>query len=312
MDYQDNTIDRLIDQASQRYRYGDYYGAIEAIKEALSIAPDNGFLHSYLSHGLLKQKRISAAQFEAQLGLELEPSSAYAHYALGSLFHIKRDFNSALGHIEQALSISPENISFLELLSRIHLENGKHKEAHLTIDRALTLAPDDPDILCLYGDYWYELNKPDKAAALYNEALIIEPQHMSSLVGKGQVLLRKGDIAEAKEHAIWALQQDPNDASALSLLTNIKARQNPLMGAWWRLNTWLISGNNARTIILLISAYILFRVSAIAITDMGFESLGSTISMSWLGIVIYMWVGPSWFSKKLKAELETVSLTKEF
>lgn len=312
MDYDINSIDRLIEQASQRYRYGDYNGGIQALKAALSIAPDNGFLHSYLSFGLIKQKRVYAAEFEAKTGLELEPNSAYAHYTLGSLLHIKKDLKSALVHLDQALSIEPDNPSFLETLSAVQLDKGLTKEAKETLERALAVAPDDPDILGQFGDYWYELNDVLKAESYYNEALNIEPQHMSSLVGKGQVLLRRGEVNESKEHAVWALQQDPNNHSALGLLTNIKARQNFIMGAWWRLNTWLVSGNNARTILLLISAFIIFRVTAIGLADAGFEDIGSTVSMLWLVIVVYMWVGPTWFNKKLKAELETVVLNKTF
>ena len=244
--------------------------------------------------------------------MELKPNSAYAHYTLGALLHIKKDLKSALAYLEQALAIEPDNPIFLETLSAVQLDKGLIKEAKETLERALEMAPDDPDILTQYGDYWYQLNDISKAENYYNEALVIEPQHMSSLVGKGQVLLRKGQINESKEHAVWALQQDPNNHSALGLLTNIKARQNFIMGAWWRLNTWLISGNNARTILLLISAYIIFRVSAIGLADAGFEALGSTVSMFWLSIVVYMWVGPTWFNKKLKAELETVILNKKF
>jgi len=312
MEYGVDSIDRLIEQASQRYRYGDYNGGIETLKVALSITPNNGFLHSYLSFGLIKLKRISAAEYEAKVGLELEPNSAYAHYAMGSLLHVKGDFNIALIHLGQALAIDPENVSFLELLSVIQLSKRQFKEAKVTLERALEIAPNDPDILGQFGEYWYEINDLVKAEGYYNAALEIEPQHMSSLIGKGHILLRNSEITESKEHAIWALQQDPNNNSALGLLTNIKARQNFLMGVWWRLNTWLISGNNARTILLLISAFIIFRVTSIALSDVGLESLGSIVSMLWLGIVVYMWVGPAWFNKKLKAELETVMLNKTF
>lgn len=312
MTFDNNSLESLIQQASQRYRYGDYNGGIEALKAALSIAPDDGFLHSYLSYGLIKQKRIAAAHYEAQVGLELDPNSAYAHYAFGSLLHVKRDFKAALFHLERAIAIEPENTSFLELLSQIQIERGQLDEAKETLQQALSLASDDPDILGQFGDYYYKLNNLVDAENYYNEALNLEPQHMNSLIGKGKILLRKGNVADSREHAIWALQQDPNDSFALSLLTSIKARQNPLMGIWWRLNTWLVSGNNARTILLLISAYIFFRVSSVALTDVGYESIGSAVSMFWLGIVIYMWVGPTWFNKRLLAELETVTLNKNF
>lgn len=312
MDYNANSIDRLIEQASQKYRYGDYNGGVHALKAALSVAPDNGFLHSYLSFGLVKQKRIAAAQYEAKIGLELEPNSAYSHYTLGSLLHIKRDFKGALLHLEKAVAIDPENVSFLELLSEIQLKKGQVIEAKKTLDWALELAADDPDILSQYGDYWYELNKLKEAENFYDAALNVEPQHMNSLIGKGQLLLRQGDISESKEHAVWALQQDPSDYSALGLLTSIQARQSPLMGIWWRLNTWLMSGNYARTILINISTYILFRVTIIELMYAGFVSIGLTVVIFWLGIAIYSWIGPIWFHRKLKAELKTVILSKRF
>lgn len=306
------SIDRFIEVASQRYRYGDFAGGVDALKSALSIEPDNGFLHSYLSFGLIKQKRIVAAQYEAEVGLKLEPNSSYAHYALGRICHVKRDFDAALVHLKQALAIEPENVSFLELLSSVYLSKSQFTEAKVILDRALKLAPDDPDILGQYGDYWYEMNEQYNAEKYYNEALSMEPQHLYSLIGKGQVLLRKGSIDEAKEHYVWALQQDPNNSSALGLLTNIKARQNPILGIWWRLNTWVISGNKVRTIMLLLTAYIFFNVSAIALSDAGLDHASSVVSILWVGIVIYMWVGPVVFNKMLKAELETVSLNKNF
>ncbi|MGB2427337.1 MAG: tetratricopeptide repeat protein [Alteromonas sp.] len=312
MDFDHTSVDRLINQAEQRYRYGDYNGGIEALKMALSLAPDYGFLHSYLAFGLVRQKRLVAAQYEAQVGLELEPNSSYAHYALANLLNVKRDFKAALPHIEQALTIDPENIHYLELLSDIQLEQGNTKEARITLERALELVADAPDLLSRFGDYWLKMGDYKQAEHYYNEALAIEPQHMIGLIGKGNTLLRAGQVAQAREHAIWALQQDANNQSALALLTNIKARQNPLMGMWWRANTWLISGNNARTILLLISAYVLFRVSAIALADLGYELIATGVSMLWIGIVIYMWVGPTWFNKKLKRELETVVLNSKF
>ncbi|MBO9489891.1 tetratricopeptide repeat protein [Endozoicomonas sp. G2_1] len=312
MAYGTDSIERLVEQAEQRYRYGDFQGGVEALKLALAIEPDNGFLHSYLSFGLINLKRLFAAQHEAIIGLELEPNSAYAHYTLANLFQLKRDFDKALQHINDALILSPDNVSFLVLLSAIQLDVGQLQEAKVTLERALALAPSEPEVLGLFGDYWYELNELSKAEIYYNEALSIEPQHFSSLVGKGRTLLRNGNVIEAKEHAIWALQQQPNNSTALALLTSVKARQSPLMGIWWRINTWLVSGNNARTIVLLISAYIFFRVTSVALVDFGYGAIGTGVSLFWLVIVVYMWVGPTWFNKKLKAELETVNLDRNF
>jgi len=312
MEYEGHSINSLVEKASQRYRFGDYNGGIELLKEALSISPDSGFLHSYLSIGLIRTKRLAAAEYEAQLGMELEPNSSYSHFTIASLLHVKRDFKNALVHLEQTLAIDPEDVDSLVLLSKVCLELGRSDKAKNTLDRALELAPDEPAVLVAYAEYWVEQNQQDRAEHCFNETLSLEPQNMNALIGKGYILLRKGEVGDVREHAIWALQQEPNNSAALGLLTAIKTRKNFLMGSWWRLNSWLISGNDSRTILLMISAYIFFRVLAIGLGDLGYEIIGSVVSLFWLGIVIYMWVGPSWFNKKLEAELRTVRLIDDF
>lgn len=312
MDYEHHAIDRLVEQAAQRYRFGDYNGGIELLKEALSVSPDSGYLHSYLSIGLIRTKRLAAAEYEARLGLEMEPNSPYAHYTFASLLHVKRDFKNALEHLEQTLAIDPEDVDALELLSRVYAELGHLDKAKSALDKALELAPDEPDVLVCMAEFWVRQNQQDRAEHFFNEALSIEPQHLEALVGKGHVLLRKGEVEEAREHAIWALQQEPNNSAALGLLTAVKTRKSFLMGSWWRINSWLVSGNDSRTILLMISAYVIFRVLALALGDLGFEVTGAIVSLLWIGIVIYMWVGPAWFSKKLKAELQTVTLKNDF
>lgn len=305
-------VQRLIKQAEQRYRYADYSGGIELLKEALSISPDNGFLHSYLSFGLIKVKRQHAATHEAQIGLELAPQSPYAHFMWGNILKMKQKYKQALEFFATAISMEPENDMYHMAYGLTLVALGKNKLAEESLIKALELAPDDPDVLTAYADLLYEENNVNGAEDYYNEALNIEPQHIDALVGKGNVSLRKGDVEEAREHVLWALQQDPNDTSALHLLTSIKFRSNPVMGLWWRLNTWLVAGSQSRTILLLLGGYLLFNIASILLKDAGRVSLGNMVSYFWFGLVIYTWIGPTWFKKNLKAELKSVSLNNNF
>ncbi|MCJ8268544.1 MAG: hypothetical protein MJK04_03990, partial [Psychrosphaera sp.] len=138
---ENGSIERLIEAAEQRFRYGDAFGAIECLKEALSFAPDNAFLHSYLSYGLVATKRLGAALHEAQLGLSMEPYSPFAHYALGNVWLVKQKYRQSIEHLNIAISLEPDNSNYLLAQSRC-LQALKDKTGALeALDQALSLAP---------------------------------------------------------------------------------------------------------------------------------------------------------------------------
>ncbi|WP_394390019.1 tetratricopeptide repeat protein [Shewanella woodyi] len=306
------SISQLIDSAEQHFQFGAYTRGIECLREALSLEPDNGFLHSYLSFALIETKRRTAALYEAEIGLSLSPDSSYGHYTLGYAYLVNQKFALASEHLDNAIEREPDNAMYHLLKSRIFFQQNKYQEALKTIKHALELAPNNCDVLTEYGDILLQLGKVDEAAEFYQNALQRGPQNINGLIGMGTVLLKNNQVQEAREHAIWALQQAPDYAPALRLFTQIKARSNPVMGVWWRLNNWLSNGSNTRMVVLLISGFLLFQVASIVLEDLGHKSVGEVVSMFWLGIVIYSWIGPAWFNRMLKKELETVSLDKAF
>jgi hypothetical protein len=142
--------------------------------------------------------------------------------------------------------------------------------------------------------------------------LEITPEMPEALVVKGHILLRRGQVDEAREHAIWALRQDPSDHSALVLLASVKARRNPFLGAWWRFNTWLGSLGQGRWLLVLLGGYVAYSVGTIAARQQGNQGLAGLLTMAWLGLCIYSWVGPGLFQRSLAKDLQDVRLDRDF
>ena len=128
----------------------------------------------------------------------------------------------------------------------------------------------------------------------------------------GNVLLRRGKVEEAREHAVWALRNDPADRGALRLMAAIKARQNPFLGLWWRYSTWMGSLGDGRAIVVLLGAYVAYRVLTITVADRGNAGLANLVSALWLAFVAYTWFGPAMFRRSLERELESVKLERGF
>jgi transitional endoplasmic reticulum ATPase len=95
------------------------------------------------------------------------------------------------------------------------------------------------------------------------------------------------------------------------LLVSIKARENLLLGAWFRVNASL-SDFGPKAMLILLAAYVMQRFLVLALEDLKLGGLSDVVSYTWLGLCVYSWVAPSVFRKMLERELATVRLDPRF
>jgi len=197
-------------------------------------------------------------------------------------------------------------------LAQLHELTGRRATMLPLLERALELDPEDPETLADLGEWYLERGDLVQAARWARTALELEPEHPAALVLMGNVLLRNGAVTEAREHAVWALRNDPAHGGALRLMASIKARQNVFLGLWWRYSTWMGSLGHGRAIVVLLGAFVLYRVVTIAVADGGRTDLAGLISMLWMAFVAYTWFGPAIFRRSLDRELKRIELERSF
>jgi tetratricopeptide (TPR) repeat protein len=138
----------------------------------------------------------------------------------------------ALVKIEQALAHEPEHAALLRTKAVIQRALGRVEAARASLDRPLSLDAGDPATLVALGKLELDMRRVDAAARLAREALEQAPDSVDALVLQGHVLLQRGQIDDAREHALWALRANSGDSEALRVLVVVKVRQNPLLGLW--------------------------------------------------------------------------------
>jgi tetratricopeptide (TPR) repeat protein len=79
-------------------------------------------------------------------------------------------------------------------------------------DRALSISPNDVDILVNKGVAFLKLNRYQEANQVFDQALSIDPQHVGCLYNKGVVLEKLGKSTEAAEYKDRAQSIDPTYA----------------------------------------------------------------------------------------------------
>ncbi len=99
---------------------------------------------------------------------------------------------------------------------------------------------------------------------------------------------------------------------ALHLMAAIKARRSFWLGLWWRYSAWMGTLGDGRAILVLLGAFVLYRVGAITAKGFGHENLASYVELLWFCLVAYTWIGPTLFRQSLEKELKTIELKPQF
>ncbi|MDP3844837.1 MAG: tetratricopeptide repeat protein [Pseudomonas sp.] len=302
----------LLDLAYQRLNNGQVEGAINCLRQLLSNAPEHAEAHALLALCLLEMRRAVAAEREVGLALASDAQLEFAHFVAARVAMMRRKFKLAARHLAQVLEMNPLEVRYQLAQADLQALLGRRAQQLPYLLRALELAPDDPDCLAAMAEFYRRGGEVEQAENFARQALQQHAAHSGAIVTLGHLLLRRGEVQAAREHATWALGEDANDIAALYLISAVKARSNPLMGLWWRYNSWMSELGPTHSIIVLLVMFVVYRVAVIAAGQHGHIMLSQVIQWGWLAFVIYSFAGPQIFKRSLAKELEQVKLSRDF
>lgn len=301
---------RLIARADDKVRHGDLLGAIALYKQVLSEDPQHAYAHAMLAICLVDAKQLGAARVEAEAAVHCDPEAALSHRAMGEVERAERKLDKAEASYRYAISLEPEDAGLhVRLIALLRLRERRDEEL---LREAMELAPDDPDVLVAAAYDAYDRKALDEAERHATEALEEDPEHVDALVAMGWIRLRQGAVDDAHEHARMALHADPTDDGALKLLASIKARKNPLIGLWWRWSMWMSSMGDARSTMILVAMFVVYRIAMLLADDFGHPELTVLIRRIWLAFVVYTWVAPSMWKRMLEKDIKPVKLDRDY
>lgn len=106
-------------------------------------------------------------------------------------------------------------ITASQLASAIRFANlliaqGLYPRAENLLLRLVLLDPENPYVRALLGSLQQKQNQPDKAITNYSRAIAIYPEDMNSLVNRGELYLRTGQLEKAAADLTKAIQLDTN------------------------------------------------------------------------------------------------------
>ena len=215
----DSQAGPIVDQASQKYQAGDFPGAIELYRKALTIVPNDPAIHVDLASALQASDDFTAARAEYQKGLDLDPKNLDLLYFLGALDEHFGYGQQALGRYRDYMTRSPKG-KFIEYakarvtvlaknptdLQKLQTRAERENFAQLSgmFDEAVKLQ---------------QASKFDEAEAKYAELLRKNPKDASFHYARGTNFQGKGDMDNAVIEYKQAVQLDPSNAEYKKILS---------------------------------------------------------------------------------------------
>ncbi len=309
---EERQIQVLLEQAYAQRQLSNWKGAIDLCQRALAIDPDNGKAHAALGVSLLGARRLSAALVEMRIALGLDGNEPYVHYAAAMILRAARKLDDAWAHCLIAIGDAEADAGAYVLGAQIQVLLGDRAKARELLGEALELEAAHTGALTQLARLELSVGNHATAAERALAALQSAPGNTDAHVVAGLVDLARGDVASAETHARFVLTQDGNDEGGLGLFVAIKVRRSPVLGLWWRLNSWLTTGDDGRRVALMIAMFVLARVLIIVTDEAGFPTVSRALWFVWLGTCVYTWIGPLVFRYWLKQELDDVKLDPTF
>jgi Tfp pilus assembly protein PilF len=167
----------LITDANQDLAAGRAAQAVEKLRKAVELTPDNEDAHYNLGIALAAAGNAPEAQKAYEKALEIFPDYAEAHNNLGNLLMKQNNFGDATAHFKKALEISPDNPMAENNLGTALARHGDVAEALPHFSAAVRQKPDYLQARLNLANGYITLNRLDEAAQELNTILRMDPNY---------------------------------------------------------------------------------------------------------------------------------------
>jgi len=160
-----------------------------------------------------QEKRYADAAALFTTYVDQHPNNPWGHYMLGLSSWKAGDLQRAESAFVRANEIDPKHVKTLLNLTRVHLDQGRQKDALARVNAALVLDSSSGEAYRLLGRVRSALNEPNEAIAAYRLALSHDPKDVWSMNNVGLILIQQGSFEEALGPLALAVQLDSGVAT---------------------------------------------------------------------------------------------------
>ncbi|BBP01707.1 type IV pilus biogenesis/stability protein PilW [Sulfuriferula nivalis] len=177
--------------------------------------------------------------------LTKEQRRARIHTELGAAYFNRGQFAVALDELREALTSDNHYATTYSIMGLVYMELKEEKSAEDNFRRALDLAPNDSDIRNNYGWYLCTRKRYDESVVQFNTALgnplYSTPER--AMTNAGICSLQAGKTEQAEGYLEKSLKLQPNQAQALTKLSEIYFQQGRYFEAKTLIDRFITNNN---------------------------------------------------------------------
>lgn len=200
-------------------------------EEALSLAPEDYFLHSNFGEFLDAISDLAGAIAEQRRVRELLPSEPMPNYKIGRALVRQGKTGEAVEYFQRALGLRPDFVQALNEMGLLLANEQKPADAEPYFERALRKDPNYSETYLNLGIVAQTEGKLNQAMTRYDEAARLEPEGPAAYFFQGVNLAAQHRRDEAMQSFREALRLKPGFWQASYLLGVELAGQGKVMDA---------------------------------------------------------------------------------
>ena len=199
---------------------GQNQKAMEALREASKLAPENEKLYLFVADACMARQEYAVGLQVVDLGLDHLPDSAYLHYQRGMFLALLDELDAGKKDFDQACGLAPEtDIAFVATAQKAMFE-GEVLEAVRAAREGVKKGHHD------YGQPEFK-----EAQEALEKSAAERPNYAGSQLALGKLALLDNRMDDAIAHLETARELNPNDASVYSNLAAAYRRRGDLQQA---------------------------------------------------------------------------------
>ena len=184
---------------------GEVRKAAGHYSQAVSLETTNTRYLLHLARAQIELADYDAARSTLLRALSLDSTQHEAHASLADLYKRQNKLTSALTQIDKAIETAPSlateaRVQYTLTKARILRSNNQPQDALVLLGNLPEMDQDRREVLDSMATCWAMLEKPDRAALLYEEALQAHPLDWEMAALAAQWRLRSGDPESARRH----------------------------------------------------------------------------------------------------------------
>lgn len=197
---------------------GNLADAVVSLQEAIELDPGNARAYNNLGIARFDGRKYEEAAAAYRKAIELDPEFAEAQNNLGNALRRLGRIEEAVDAYQNALAVReryPEAYSNLGTMLR---ELGKEEQAEHALRKAILLNPKYVDARTNLATLYHHQKKDIDALRELGEVLKLAPKEVRALILTARCQIRRLNFASAEQACRLALNEEPDNPEALTVL----------------------------------------------------------------------------------------------